>query len=79
MADDFYQMAESAALLFGVGQDISKYSIAQSEYNELLGRKKDLDTMYANKAITDAQYAEALKTLNADLQAALGSLVELDR
>ena len=72
-SDDFYKMAESAALMRG---QIPTYKSLLGSYKEY---KTSLDTAYSKEEISQADYIEGLKQVRDGIYEQLEALNELDK
>lgn len=78
--DDFYQMAEAAALMVfdsngSWGGQLTSYTDQLASQAQYLA---DLETKYRNNEISQASYIEGLKNASSAIYEQLGSLQELD-
>ena len=78
LEDDFYSMAEAAALMVGANgnSQLNEYLSNLEEYSKVMD---DLHKAYANGEITEAAYQEGLKEIRSDIRDNLSSLLELDK
>ena len=76
--DDFYQMAEAAALMadFGGGSQLDEYLDNLTEYENAMARLRD---EHAAGNITDAAYQEGLAEIRSNILDNLESVLELDK
>ena len=78
LEDDFYSMAEAAALMVGANgnSQLNEYLSNLEEYGKVMD---DLHKAYANGEITEAAYQEGLKEIRSNIRDNLSSLLELDK
>lgn len=78
LEDDFYQMAEAAALMASSegNSQLTEYISNLEEYENTLN---ELNRAYAAGEITEAAYQEGLEEVRAGIRDNLSSLVELDK
>ena len=78
LEDDFYSMAEAAALMVGANgnSQLNEYLSNLEEYSKVMD---DLHKAYANGEITEAAYQEGLKEIRSNIRDNLSSLLELDK
>jgi hypothetical protein len=82
-SDDFYKMAESAALLSGQltprKDSLSDYASLDKNGNLIGGHAKDLTTAYNNNEISQADYIDGLKETRDGIYGELEALIDLDK
>lgn len=78
LEDDFYSMAEAAALMVGAdgSSQLSEYLSNLEEYSKAID---ELDKSYTNGEITEAAYQEGLKEIRGNIRDNLSSLLDLDK
>ena len=78
LEDDFYSMAEAAALMVGAdgSSQLNEYLSNLEEYGKAMD---DLHKAYADGEITEAAYQEGLKEIRSNIRDNLSSLLELDK
>jgi hypothetical protein len=78
LEDDFYSMAEAAALMVGAdgSSQLNEYLSNLEEYSKAMD---DLHKAYSNGEITEAAYQEGLKETRSNIRDNLSSLLELDK
>ena len=78
LEDDFYSMAEAAALMadFGGGSQLDEYLDNLTEYESAMARLRD---EHAAGNITDAAYQEGLAEIRSNILDNLESVLELDK
>ena len=78
LEDDFYSMAEAAALMVGANgnSQLNEYLSNLEEYGKAMD---DLHKAYVDGEITEAAYQEGLKEIRSNIRDNLSSLLELDK
>lgn len=82
VSDDFYQMAEAAALMVSSGNSVSGVSQLEMYTGNLASyeeQMKKLEESYANGEISQAAYIEGLREIQDGMISNLESLNELDK
>lgn len=76
ISDDFYQMAESAALMIGKGGQLDIYTKELSDYKQQLN---DIETAYTTGKISQDAYVESLKDIRSNVYDNLNAINDLDK
>lgn len=76
IADDFYQMAEGAALMVGQGGQLDVYMKELADYRQQLN---EIETAYKTGKISQEAYVESLKDIRSNIYDNLNAINELDK